>query len=149
MHRGANRGGRNENVTREARFQIGIERTGVRDYEPETIAMHAEASDERVAAGSGLRDGVAVGIHLKEFALLDQSLQALGQFAAAVPLNAEFAQQLLVAGRLLRLASDVAEDGGFGQHQFSVPGSQFSGFDSVTENRELGTGEGRLAQVSV
>ena len=51
-------------------------------------------------------------IDLAQLAFLYQSVKAVGQFATRFASGAEIVQQLLVTRHLLRLALDVAKDGG-------------------------------------
>ena len=51
-------------------------------------------------------------VDLAQLAFFYQSIQAVGQFAARLASGAEIVQQLLVTRHLLRLALDVAKDGG-------------------------------------
>ena len=89
--------------------------------------MHGQAANQQVASLSGLRNGVALGVDLQQFAFTDERVEAVAEFAASFALYAEFAQELLMARRLLGLAGDVAKDGGVGEHQVSGPRSQVSG----------------------
>ena len=73
--------------------------------------MHGQAADQKIPPFRGLRDGIAFGVDLQQFTFCHERVEAVGQFTARLALDAQFAQELLVARRLLRLAGDVAENG--------------------------------------
>ena len=87
--------------------------------------MHAQTSDEHVAVSRRFRNRVAPRISFQQVAFLYQGTQTVSKFATVVALEAQLAEQLFVGRNFLRLPANVTKDGGVGQHQFSVPGSQF------------------------
>ena len=109
VHCRSGRGRRNEDIAGKPCLQVGIEGVGLRNHEAEAIAMHAEAPDEHVVVGRALRNRVAIGIDLQQFAFLDQGVQTVGQLPPAVCSDTQFTQQLFVARSLLGLAADVAK----------------------------------------
>jgi len=79
--------------------------------------VHAEASDDEVLVCCGLRQCVAIGIELNQFACRDQLLKMRVEFSAGVSMQAEFAHKLFESRGALGLAGDVFQDGGVGKHQ--------------------------------
>jgi hypothetical protein len=63
-----------------------------------------------------LRKGVAISVACDQFPARDQVAQARRQFPALVAARSQFAHQLLVSGRLPRLALYFLENGGIGKH---------------------------------
>ena len=118
VHGRAGGGRRNKNIASKAGFKIWIERSGVRNYEAVTVAMHAEAPDQHVAPRLclRLRDRIVCSIDLTQLPLFYESVQAVGQFAACIAPRSQIMQQLLVARHFFGLARDVAENGGIGEH---------------------------------
>ena len=75
----------------------------IRDYEAEAVAVQAEFSCNEILSLCSLRDAVAVGISLDQVSRGNQLLQMIVQFAALVAVQPKFADELLVASRLLGL----------------------------------------------
>ena len=93
--------------------------------------MHGEASDDKILVGCGLRQSVAIGVELNQFAGGDQLLQQRVKFSAGVAVQAKLAHQLLESGGPLGLAGNVFQDGRVGEHagsQVWVLGPRSCGF---------------------
>src|SRR5581483_493960 len=112
VHRGANRGRRNKNVTFQGFLQTRINGTGVGDNKAVAVAVHAEPARDHVLAARRLGRCIPFRIHLNELTAVYQPAQAAREFLAAIPVEPEFANQLFVAGRLFGLALDLLENGG-------------------------------------
>ena len=120
MHGVADGVGRDEDISCQPRFKRRTQRTRVGDDEAKAVAVHAEASNDKVLVRGGLRQGVAIGIKLNQFARSDQLLKMRVEVSAGVAMQAEFAHQLLESGGTLRLAGDVFQDGRVGKHAEGV-----------------------------
>ena len=84
----------------------------VGDDEAVAVAMHGQASGDQVLTGGGmLGEGVAVAAGFDQPPALHQRLQAFGELLPLVAAQAHLADELLVSGRAVRLAFDVAQDG--------------------------------------
>ncbi len=79
---------RNEDIAGEAGLETRIERSGFGNHEAEAVAMHGQAADQQVASLGGLRNGVALGVDLQQFAFADERVQAVGEFAAGFAFHA-------------------------------------------------------------
>ena len=112
--------GRDEDVSHETRLERRTQRACIRDDEAETVAVHGEASDDQIFVGRGLRQSVAVGVELNQFACCDQLLQLPVEFSAGIAVQAKFAHQLLESGSAFGLAGNVFQDGGVGKHEEAV-----------------------------
>ncbi len=89
----------------------------VRDDEAIAIAMHGEAARDEVLTGRGVvGKRVAVAPGFDEARALHQRLQAFGELLAFRAAQAHLAHELLVTGRVVRLAFDVAQNGLIGEH---------------------------------
>src|SRR5579862_5310270 len=95
---------RDEDVAGQFRSQRGVQRFCVGDNEAESVAVHGEASGDEVLVGGGLRKRIAVGVDGNQRTSFNQLLEMLGEFAALVPMQSEFAEQLLVSSLMLGLA---------------------------------------------
>ena len=83
--------------------------------------MHGEAAGDEVLAGGGvLGQRIAVAAGLDQAAALDQRCNPAGELPAILATQVELADELLVAGRVVRLAFDVAQDGLVGEHGNTV-----------------------------
>ena len=107
---------RNKDVSHQPGFQACLERVGFRNYKSEAIPMHAQPSHRHVFAGSGLRNGIAVGPNLLKLSTGHQVFQALEQFAATISVDAKLARHLFEAGGALGLLLDLLQDVGIGKH---------------------------------
>ena len=79
--------------------------------------MHAEAPGNQVFVSGGLRELVAVGVDRDELAAFNKLLKMIVQLVSFLAVKAEFADELLVSGLALRLAGDVGQDDGVGEHR--------------------------------
>lgn len=120
MHRVANRVGRDEDIPGQARFKRRTQRTRVGDDEAEAVAMHAEASDNKILVCRGLGQSVAVRIDLNQFAGSDQLLKMPVELSAGLAMQAEFAHQLLESGGTLGLPGNMFQDGRVGKHAEAI-----------------------------
>ncbi len=122
VHRRSRGMWRNKNIASQPCFYTRVERSSVRNHEAESVAVHAQPANQRVAPRFCLRNGVAALVDLEQLALFDQRVQPVGKLAALVAFRSQLAQQLLVSCRFFRLAFDVAKDGGIGKHEKKVAG---------------------------
>ena len=101
-----------EDVTAE-----GAALPGIGDDEAITVAVHGQApGDEILMGGSVLGEGVAVAPGFDQAPTFDQRLQSFGKLLPLVAAQGHLADQLLESGRTMRLAFDVAKDGGVSKH---------------------------------
>ena len=96
---------RNENVACDSRFQT-CDCCRIGSHEAEAITVQAELACDHIFPGGGLRNCITVGIDRNQLAAGHEFLQASGQFSPFVAVQAEFADELFVAGHLLWLALD-------------------------------------------
>ena len=90
---------------------------GVGDDEAVAVAVHGQASgDEVLVSGGVLGEGVAVARGFHQAAAFDQRLQPVGELLPLLAAQGHLADELLESGRAVRLAFDVAEDGGVSNH---------------------------------
>ena len=83
--------------------------------------MHAEPSGDQVLVRCRMfGQGVALAASLDEAATLHHRLQSLGELPTFVTPDTHLAHQLLVSGRAVRLAFDVANYGLVSQHVRSI-----------------------------
>ena len=116
VHCRADGGRRDEDVARDRKALPGI-----RDDEAVAVAMHGEAAgDEVLACGGVPGQRIAVAASLDQAAALDQRCNPAGELPAILATQVELADELLVSGRVVRLAFDVAQDGLVGEHGNTV-----------------------------
>src|SRR5690242_7602392 len=83
----------------------------LRRDEAKTIAVHGELSGDKITAGGGRGQGVAVPIYLDEFAAANEVLEALVQIAAVIAAaESKLLYQLLIPCRSVRLSFDPVQD---------------------------------------
>ncbi len=111
---------RDEDIPRQSRLKRRTQRTRLGDDEAESVAVHAEASDNQILIGRGLGQGVAVRIELNQFARSDQLLKMRVELAAGVAMQPEFAHQLLESSGALGLPGNVFQDGRVGKHAEAI-----------------------------
>lgn len=116
VHRGADKRRRDENVTGKARLQARVESCRIRRDETESVAVHAEAADQRVLSRGRLWKRVAIRIDQRELPCGDHPFKPFRKFTSLCAMQAEFAQQLFVTCHALGLALDFFQDGGIGEH---------------------------------
>ena len=85
VHRGADGVRRDEDIASQAGFQTSVERSGFGNREAEAVAMHGQPADQQVASLGGLRNSVALGVDLQQFAFADECVQTVREFAPRSP----------------------------------------------------------------
>src|SRR5579864_8734135 len=88
----------------------------LRDHKTVTVAVHGQASGQGVLAFRSLRNRVTVPIGLHQFAARHQLPQAFRQLTAVIAAHSQLADQLLIAGRVPRLALNFLQNGRVGKH---------------------------------
>ena len=91
VHGRTNRRRRNENISAEPGFQAFIERAGIGYHKAKAVAVHAQLAHDQVLAGGGLRNCIAIGIHLDQLLAAHHLLQAFGKLAPGVTVDSHFA----------------------------------------------------------
>ena len=95
--------------------------SGIGDHETVAVAMHRQAAGDQVLARGGMfRQGVAVAPGLDQPSALHQRLQSFGELLPLLAAQIHLADELLVAGGVVRLAFDVPQDGLIGEHEISM-----------------------------
>jgi hypothetical protein len=105
MHGLANFNRRNENISAETFANFFLRRS----HEPVAVAMHVETSDDEVAIGGLRRKRILVAPSEHEFAAHDKIGKLTLELSTIVSAEREFADELLVRGRSVRQAFDVAQ----------------------------------------
>ena len=83
-----------------------------------TVAVHGQAPGDQVLMRGGmLGQGVAVASSFHQAPALDQGVQPVGKLLPLVATQGHLTDELLEPGRAVRLAFDVAEDGGVSEHE--------------------------------
>ena len=84
---------------------------GFRPHEAKAIAMHIQTAGDEVVAGGGLGQRPVIAVRFNQFAARGQAVELFEQHATLSPATeAQFANQLLVAGPLAGRTFDTAEE---------------------------------------
>jgi hypothetical protein len=104
--------GRDEDIAIETLAGFAIQRAD----EAKAVAVHGEGSGDEIAIDGRGGDSVTVARNQNEFAAHDEIGKLGFQFLALAATQREFADELLVAGGMLRLVVNVMEQIAFRDH---------------------------------